>query len=131
MFSTVSWGFCTKSRGFPQNFHSPMSGHQISNADSCTSRICNALSRLEREGVFLFPKSVIFTVSPLFKRFQKQPVGVVSILHLILVPQRGEKTFEGGVVISRNLKGGQHAAEVRSMIAIVEQADVPASTQRI
>ena len=47
------------------------------------------------------------------------------------VPETLEEGVERGHLVVGHLERGEHAAEVGAMIAVVEQADVPAAAERV
>ena len=60
--------------------------------------------------------------------------GAGGGVDLPLVRRGGERLEEGperGFLVVRHLEPDQHAAEVGAVVAVVEQADVPASAQRV
>ncbi len=51
------------------------------------------------------------------------------MLALIAVAEPFEERFELRHVVGRDFETGQHAPEIRAVVAVVEQADVPAAAQ--
>ena len=66
----------------------------------------------------------------LLSRHEEASIGFIGQLHLIGVADRIETLCEGVEFRVWHLESGQHAAEVCAVIAIVEQADIPASAER-
>src|SRR3954453_21593992 len=61
---------------------------------------------------------------------KEQPIRPVAVLALVLVAERFEKCLEVGHVLGRHFEAGEDAAEVGTVVAVVEQADVPSSAER-
>src|SRR5690242_6406160 len=64
-------------------------------------------------------------------RRQKPRVGRVVDFPLIRVAERLEEAPELGFLIVRHLEADEDAAEVGAVVAVVEQADVPAAAERV
>src|SRR5882672_10887002 len=62
---------------------------------------------------------------------QETPIRLVALIELKPIPETGEERLECGSVGVWNLEGREHTAEVGAMVAIVEQADVPAAAERV
>src|SRR4051794_5245829 len=62
---------------------------------------------------------------------EESQVRFVVLVELVVVAERGQKRVEGGPVRGRNFEAGEDAAEIGAVIPIVEQADVPASAERV
>src|SRR5262249_21332673 len=58
---------------------------------------------------------------------EEEIVGGVVGLALIAVAEALEEGLEAGHVLRRHFEPGEHPAEVGAVIAVVEQADVPAA----
>src|SRR5262245_29586383 len=62
---------------------------------------------------------------------QKELIGRISTFIPIRIPHLFEERVELRLLARRHLHAHQHSAVVRAVIAIMEQADVPAATHRI
>ncbi len=63
--------------------------------------------------------------------FEKKCVGRVRALSLVGVSERTEKRFERRFVPRRHFEPGEYPPEVRAVIPIVEQADIPTPSELI
>src|SRR5438105_7762685 len=81
------------------------------------------------EGVFRFRN----TIDPdqRTRSAEEKAVGGVLALNCVFVAETFEKRCEGRQVVVFDFETGEHAAEVRPVIAVVEQADVPAAGERV
>src|SRR3954470_12299234 len=62
---------------------------------------------------------------------QEALVRLVVLIQLEPVVEAGEERLEGVRLQRRDLEGGQHASEIRAVVAVVKEADVPAPADRI
>src|SRR5262249_33912856 len=63
--------------------------------------------------------------------FEEQTVGVVVELDEVRIAELLEKCPEFTELLIRHFERGEHAPEIGPVIPVVEQADVPAATQRL
>ena len=64
-------------------------------------------------------------------RLQKPVISFIVILDLRFISEVLQESLKRLILIGRNFKRGQHAAEIRAVIAVVEKTDVPSAAQRI
>ena len=64
-------------------------------------------------------------------RLEETPVGIVPVFHVVAVAQRGQKPFKRWIIRGWNLKSSQHTSEVRSMVTVVKEADIPPSAKGV
>src|SRR5262249_27874503 len=62
---------------------------------------------------------------------KKPTIGFVRFLELVPVAERRQERLELRPLGLRHFEAGEHAAEVGAVIAIVEEADVPAASQSV
>src|SRR5262245_31498329 len=58
-------------------------------------------------------------------------VSIIPGFHAVAIAELGKKSLERRIILVGNFEGCQHSAEIRAVIPIVKQADVPAAAERI
>src|SRR5690606_26986280 len=73
--------------------------------------------------------SVFFRASAATRRHELAQCGIGRLLAGLEVQQAREVALEGRIVARVDFEAGQHAAERRAVVAVVEEADVPARAE--
>ncbi len=58
-------------------------------------------------------------------------VGVICVFDLVLITQIREEAFESLVLIRRDFERCQNPAEIRTVVSVMEEADVPTPAERV
>src|SRR5690606_26349066 len=61
---------------------------------------------------------------------QKQPIRRIAALIPVAIPELLQEAPEGRLVLARDLHADQHTAIVRTVVAVMEETDVPAAAHR-
>src|SRR5690242_6636152 len=62
---------------------------------------------------------------------EKSPVGGVVELEQIGIPKPLEKGVKDGQLVVWHFEGGEDPSEVRTVVAVMKQADVPTAAERV
>src|SRR5438552_16073253 len=68
-------------------------------------------------------------ILPLAGRLKEAIVGVVRVFDLVAVTQVREEAFEGLILVRRHFQRSQDASEIRSVISIMKERNVPFSAE--
>src|SRR6266699_3486837 len=78
-----------------------------------------------------FHRNLPARILPLQGRVKEAIVGVVCVFDLVLITQIREEAFESLVLIRRDFERCQNPAEIRTVVSVMEEADVPSAAERV
>src|SRR5438876_12160366 len=68
---------------------------------------------------------------PVCAWLQEPAICIVSVFDQESVSQNGKEMLKGGIFVTWNFQSREDSSEIRSVVAIVKQADVPAAAKRV